>query len=87
MPYITPERRQALAGQTAAGESVRTETAGELNYALTNLCVNHIMEQGLSYAAINEVVGALECAKLELYRRMAVPYENAKLSENGDVYP
>lgn len=87
MPYITPERRQALAGQQADGDQLRTETPGELNYALTNLCIQHIMEQGLSYTAINEAIGALECAKLELYRRMAVPYENAKMSENGDVYP
>lgn len=40
----------------------------------------------LSYADINEAIGALECAKLELYRRIAVPYENRKLAENGDVY-
>ena len=31
-------------------------------------------------------MGALECAKLELYRRVAAPYEDVKIMENGDVY-
>ena len=28
----------------------------------------------------------LECAKLELYRRVAAPYEDEKIDQNGDVY-
>jgi hypothetical protein len=40
----------------------------------------------LRYAHLNEVIGALECAKLELYRRIAVPYEDQKITESGDVY-
>jgi len=35
---------------------------------------------------INEVIGVLECAKLELYRRVAAPYEERKRIENGEVY-
>jgi len=31
-------------------------------------------------------VGVLECAKLELYRRIAAPYEDEKIVETGDVY-
>ena len=33
-----------------------------------------------------EVLGVLECVKLELYRRVAAPYEDKKCQENGDVY-
>jgi hypothetical protein len=33
-----------------------------------------------------DVVGALECAKLELYRRLAAPYEDQKIKLNGDAY-
>jgi len=40
----------------------------------------------LNYQTINDIIGALEGAKLEFYRRIAIPYENAKLTENGDVY-
>jgi hypothetical protein len=30
--------------------------------------------------------GVIRCAQAELYRRVAVPYEDAKIVENGDVY-
>lgn len=42
--------------------------------------------KGLSYQTINACIGALECAKLELYRRIAAPYENQKIVDNSDVY-
>jgi hypothetical protein len=41
---------------------------------------------GLRYALLNEAIGALECAKIELYRRLAAPYEDEKRQETGDVY-
>jgi hypothetical protein len=44
------------------------------------------MKAGLSYKNINQAIGALECAKLELYRRVAAPYEDKKALINGDVY-
>ena len=59
---------------------------GELNYQVTYLLNDYLEGQGLSYRSINEVIGVLECAKLEMYRRIAAPYENKKLKENGDVY-
>lgn len=33
-----------------------------------------------------DILGALEGAKLELYRRKISPYEDIKIEENGDVY-
>jgi hypothetical protein len=41
---------------------------------------------GTNYALLNELIGVLECAKLELYRRVASPYEDEKIQSNGDVY-
>ena len=38
-----------------------------------------------NYADINSAIGVLECAKLELYRRQAAPYEDKKIEENGEV--
>ena len=37
------------------------------------------------YSKINAIIGILECIKLELYRRVAAPYEDVKAAENGDV--
>lgn len=76
MPYIAKETREVM---------IKPETPGELNYAITKLCVEYLGAD-VSYTRINEIVGVLECAKLELYRRVAAEYEDQKCSENGDVF-
>ena len=43
-------------------------------------------DERISYSRINELIGVLECAKIELYRRIAAPYEDDKSRINGDVY-
>ena len=86
MPYIPQEYRAEL---NDPSEFVPT-TPGELNYAITRLLTEYLTDQGdhvPTYDRFNEVIGALECAKLELYRRMVAPYEDRKRFENGDVYP
>ena len=80
MPYIERDRRSALE------PSGKPETAGELNYAVTRLVDRYLSEKGLRYQHVNEAIGVLECAKLELYRRIAAPYEDKKIREEGDVY-
>lgn len=77
MPYIKPEDRERVL-------KTRTpQTAGELNYLLTVTILNYVGSP--NYAKINDVLGALEGAKLEFYRRTVVPYENSKITENGDL--
>ncbi len=44
------------------------------------------IRQNHRYATIVEAIGALECAKLELYRRLAADYEDQKCKQNGDVF-
>jgi hypothetical protein len=81
MPYIKQDRRDAI----RAG--AKPLDAGELNFAITVLVDAYLKDKGpIRYAHLNEVVGALDCAKLELYRRVAAPYEDQKIDENGDVY-
>ena len=45
----------------------------------------YIKEHKLCYATLNEVIGVLECAKLELYRMVAAPYEDEKRIMNGNI--
>jgi len=79
MPYIKKEDRERA--------RINPMNPGELNYAITILINNYMEDRGgVSYTVINEVIGVLECAKLELYRRLAAPYEDKKIEENGDVY-
>jgi len=80
MPYIKAARRPSLHKVSGANN------AGELNYEITTLVCSYLDAQGMSYGIINEIRGALLCASDEFYRRVAVPYENTKLSQNGDVY-
>lgn len=82
MPYIKEEQRKCLSNMLAVPSN-----AGELNYCFTELIIRFLTNKGTNYQAINDVIGALEGAKLEFYRRVASPYENQKISENGDVYP
>lgn len=77
-PYIHPDARA-----TACTEP---DTAGELNYKLAGAIDDYLIQREPSYRALNEVVGVLECLKLEVYRRLAAPYEDKKCDENGDVF-
>jgi len=81
MPYVNAEARGRL------DKGGKPETPGELNYAITKLVDEYLIQKGeIRYAHLNEAIGVLECAKLELYRRVAAPYEDRKLAETGDVY-
>ena len=81
MPYIDVDARKRIDSGGAP------ETTGELNYAFTRLIDDFLSYRGgIRYNHLNEAIGALECAKLELYRRLAGPYEDQKLAITGDVY-
>lgn len=87
MPYIKPEQRKPLDPLIDELSNLLPEKdfAGSLNYVISRMALNLLGKQA-GYARINELIGALECAKLELYRRKAAPYEDQKAAENGDVY-
>lgn len=78
MPYIKQDQRVPIA--------YGADGPGELNYLITMTVKDYLDNKGLTYQTINDIVGALEGAKLEFYRRIAVPYEDKKIEENGDVY-
>jgi hypothetical protein len=80
MPYLD----QGVRASIDSGR--KSMKPGELNYELSRLVDGYITRHGLGYSAINDVIGALECAKLEVYRRVAAPYEDIKSRDNGEVY-
>jgi|688.fasta_scaffold02087_22 hypothetical protein len=86
MPYIKQEDREFF-DERLTFNTTAIHSAGELNYCITKLLDHYIaVHGGTSYKNLNEVIGVLECAKLEIYRRIAVPYEDFKIQQNGDVY-
>lgn len=81
MPYIKKEDRTSL-----SKDLPQPLNCGELNYVFTMICMEYLEKHGERYQTYNDIVGAMECCKIELYRRKIVPYEQSKIKENGDVF-
>lgn len=86
MPYITKERRDYFKSLTDNIEQLNSCTPGDLNYLITTLILAYVKLKGKDYTHLNDVVGALESAKVEFQRRVVAPYEDLKIHNNGDVY-
>ena len=86
MPYIKDQNRQYFDKFLNTLKHCSIANPGELNYLITELINQYHITHTKNYQTINDVVGALEGAKQEYYRRVAGPYENMKIDENGDVY-
>jgi hypothetical protein len=87
MPYIPQDERQELKDWLLPfvnEGAVPKLSAGQINYLMTKLVIEWIGEP--SYQKIAIMTGVLENVKQELYRRLAGPYEDSKIAENGDVY-
>ena len=85
MPYIDDKDREKF-GEELVKVAKSIENAGQMNYVVTMLIKSYLERKGLCYQNLNDLIGALEGAKLELYRRVAAPYEDKKVESNGDVY-
>ncbi len=91
MPYTPQERRQELypliskvAGEIqAAVESGIGKRGGEVNFVICSL-VDMLYDR--NYTELSAAISDVECAKLEIYRRLLAPYEDVKILENGDVF-
>lgn len=88
MPYIKSTDREPFESAiqsllSSLGETPQFE--GKFNYIISRL-IDGLCEKNRGYAQINRVVGVLECAKMEFYRRVAAGYEDVAKQNNGDVY-
>lgn len=79
MPYIPENERQAIK------DGCVPVTAGQLNYQIHLLLEEYVNTNGENYQTYNDILGALEGVKLELYRRRVSNYEDQKIAENGDI--
>ena len=80
MPYIDKNDRPD------AWEGI-LKNSGALNYAIHQTINEYFEQNGRNYQTMNDVVGVLECAKMELYRRIISDYEDIKIREHGDCRP
>jgi len=86
MPYIpNQEERYYTSFETDPPRNI-----GELVYYLTLTVLNYIADnpenKSVGFDLFGDGIKALECAKLEYYRRKMGPHEDIKIQENGDVY-
>jgi hypothetical protein len=96
MPYISITEQLNFAAITRAVRENRPMNAGELNYILTEVIIAyHTNPQNTakgkpSYKIMNDIVGALDGAKVEFQRRIVNPYEAQKAMDvsmnGGDPY-
>ena len=91
MPYIKDEEKKKFEFiLNYLDEFIKDDKAfdsiGNVNFLITMICDKYVKAHGEKYKHYNDVIGVLECAKLEYYRRRAIPYEDKKIEENGDVY-
>ncbi len=84
MPYIKNDDRSGLIDNDE-WLARNPQNGGELNFLISTIIGEYILDNGLCYAKISDVIGALEGAKAEFQRRIVGPYENLKLIENGDL--
>lgn len=88
MPYIDTEDRKRLEGAVkvavdALEGQAMEDSLGDLNYLISRVVAGVVGKP--SYRKIAMATGVLENVKQELYRRMAGPYEDLKIRENGDI--
>lgn len=84
MPYIKQIDRDCLTFDVF--KNIVPQNAGELNFLFSMLIKAYIEDGTECYQKYNDVIGALEGAKLEIYRRKIAPYEDEKILMNGDIY-
>ena len=96
MPYIKQKIRDELDPAINNLLSEMSGRLGESRSGILNYVVSRIVPEtshprtdleDWSYVEITEVVAAFECAKLEFYRRVAGPKEDAAIDANGDIRP
>ncbi len=96
MPYINEEERneldQAIELITNAIKNNKTTLNNPHDFAnylgRINYCFSRIITGVMGTVSYNKVAmatGVLENIKQEFYRRIAAPYENKKVIENGDI--
>lgn len=96
MPYISPDNRQnidaAINNLLIQVEEYcnkfpySTERSGLANYIITRILTNFLKTNGVwKYFKLSQLIGTLECAKLEIYRRLISKYEDKCIERNGDL--
>lgn len=90
MPYIPMSERVSLETEIEAlvEKMMDFPRMGTINYVFSTI-LNRIVQRtgGVNYSSIAGISGVLSNVASEFYRRVAMPYEDAKKEANGDIFP
>ncbi len=82
MPYIKKEKRPDMDEVVALMAQKGVKADGDLNYVLYKFCKENVKP---SYNNYKNFLGELRQCAAEIERRLLCPYEDQKITENGDV--
>lgn len=82
MPYIKREQRPTMDEVVNLMQELGVKANGDMNYILYAFCKRHVSP---SYNNYKNFCGELRQCATEIERRLLGPYEDTKISENGDV--
>lgn len=96
MPYIRKDLREKVNPEiinlankicdTYEEEADMNRTLpGLMNYTISQMIEYVYPVKDCGYKEFNEIMGFLECLKMEYYRKMVAPYENYKEKQNGPI--
>lgn len=89
MPYIQEADRMRLSpALSALSEEIRSTPPEKLEGVLTYVFFQLLLltqRDNPTYADHAATMGVLECTKTEYYRRVVAPYEDSKITQNGDL--
>jgi len=93
MPYIKQELRDKIDREINVLVAKIKEASGldgkkmigMLNYTIMRLLMGSFVDGKVSYEKINRINGLMSDIQQEFYRRVAAPYEDKKIEENGDL--
>ena len=85
MPYIAQDDRNDFDDFRNEVANVDLKTAREIQYMIAIIVAEFMKNSDYRYQDMNNVMGALNGANLEFYRRYVAPYEDECIIKNGDV--
>ena len=89
MPYIAKSEKGKVGKGLLALHLSELTNAGALKLCDSpdTISQKYISQNNESYQTYNDIVGVLDFAKMELYLRLILDYEDKKMTQNKDVPP
>lgn len=88
MPYVRPDVRERL-----DKDPLGAQNPGELGYTVALLAETYLYRHttdparpDFRFSDVAELLGTFESIKMELYRRVCIPYEDMQLGLAGDCF-